>query len=442
MEVVAKPQAEEQRRPAPTAETPRPAPRPQPPVEAAKPQAERRPAPERVAIKPQPAAAPSKPAAKPKPARPEQYVWSFPDETESDQHRTGIRNAPAVDAQGRVFLTYQDRLVALVEEEKKPKVLWEYVTGNRAPGPVVLGPQDTLRLHCTDGYLHCLDAATGKQVWSPACVGEPLGYAVPVVDQDGNTWISHPEGGLVRVDSMGRTQKPGPYFRSRQKFDSPGLISGGVLYVNSEHGYIFAIDISGERGVNRWNQAADQGYVGVVHSAPAMTPDGVLVAVGPDETLYGVSRDGAIAFKTPMPGQMLGSLVFDRFGHIYVGVSQTPRGMDPRGVLVCVDGNSHKVRWEFRTPGPVESTPVIGDDDMIYFGDNAGFIYCVNFLGREQWKAQAGSAVRSAGAILGAQRVAFGLDNETMMVLECSSGGLAAEGWPKVGRTLGQNGMT
>ena len=27
------------------------------------------------------------------------------------------------------------------------------------------------------------------------------------------------------------------------------------------------------------------------------------------------------------------------------------------------------------------------------------------------------------------------------MVLECSSGGLAAEGWPKVRRTLGQNGL-
>ena len=69
--------------------------------------------------------------------------------------------------------------MALIEEDGKPKLLWEYVTGNRAPGPVVVGPQDTLRLHCCDGYLHCLDAATGKQIWSPAQVGEPLGYAVP-----------------------------------------------------------------------------------------------------------------------------------------------------------------------------------------------------------------------------------------------------------------------
>ncbi len=136
-----------------------------------------------------------------------------------------------------------------------------------------------------------------------------------------------------------------------------------------------------------------------------------------------------------MPGQMLGSPVFDRFGHIYVGISQSPRGMEPRGLLVCVDGNSHKVRWEYRAAGPVESTPVIGDDDVIYFGDNAGVIHAVNFLGRVQWTAQVGSPVRSAGTILAPHRLAFGLDNETLLVLECSSAGLAPEGWPKIGRT-------
>ena len=63
------------------------------------------------------------------------------------------------------------------------------------------------------------------------------------------------------------------------------------------------------------------------------------------------------------------------------------------------------------------------------------------FHGRGQWKVNAGSPVRSAGAILGSQRPAFGLDNETLLVLECSSQGLAEEGWPKIARTLGQCGL-
>jgi hypothetical protein len=62
-------------------------------------------------------------------------------------------------------------------------------------------------------------------------------------------------------------------------------------------------------------------------------------------------------------------------------------------------------------------------------------------LGRLQWKVEVGSPVRSAGAILAPGRLAFGLDNETLLVLDCPSQGLAKEGWPKLGRTRGQCGL-
>jgi outer membrane protein assembly factor BamB len=381
-----------------------------------------------------------KPAVQRKRERPDKLVWWFPEDLLEEDRAIPLRNAPAVDASGRMFLQYQDRLVALIEEDKKPKLLWEYVIGSRAPGRVVIGPQDTLRLHCCDGLLHCLDAVTGKQVWSPANVGEPLGYAVPVVDREGNTWISLHGGGLARVDHQGRIQKP-HFFRSRQKFDSPAVIADGVLYVGSELGYLFAIDICGERGVNLWNHASDHGYVGMVRSAPLVTPEKVVVAAGQNESLYGVAHSGALAWKTQMLGQILGSPVADRNGHIYVGLSQVPRGMDPQGVLVSIDGNSHKIRWEYRTAAPVESTPVIGDDDLIYFGDNGGMIHAVDFFGKLQWTADVGSPVRSAGTLLAPKRLVFGLDNESLVVLDCSAGGLAADGWPKVGRTLAQSGL-
>ena len=196
-----------------------------------------------------------------------------------------------------------------------------------------------------------------------------------------------------------------------------------------------------DHGANQWNHATEQGDVGIVRSAPLVTSDKAIVVAGQDECLYGVAPVGALAWKTQMPGQILGSPVADRHGHIYLGVSQAPRGTDPRGILVCIDGNSHKVRWEYRSTAPVESTPVVGDDDLIYFGDNAGVIHAVNFAGKAQWTADVGSPVRSAGTLLAPHRLAFGLDNDSLVVLDCSSGGLAAEGWPKVGRTLGQNGL-
>ena len=159
-----------------------------------------------------------------------------------------------------------------------------------------------------------------------------------------------------------------------------------------------------------------------------------------DEMLFGFTLNGATAWSTKLPGQLLGSPVVDRHGHVYVGVSQAERGQPPKGLLVCVDGNSHKLRWEYAASGPIESTPVIGDDDMLYFGDNSGKIHALDDRGTAQWTAQVESAVRSAGTIIAPERVAFGLDDDTLVVLRCSSKGLSPAGWPKFGRTLGQTG--
>ena len=148
----------------------------------------------------------------------------------------------------------------------------------------------------------------------------------------GQYLVSGFDGGILKVDADGHVQKPGPFFRSRQKFDSAAILAGGVLYAAAESGYVFAIQAEGERGVNLWNHAGDHGFAGwCVHSAPAMTDDNVLVLPGHDDLLYGFAAGGLPVFKTQMPGQMLGSPVLDRYGHIYVGVSQLPRGFESRG---------------------------------------------------------------------------------------------------------------
>jgi len=393
------------------------------------------------AAPPQPAPQP-KPKARPKPVRPEQFVWAFPEEPPHEGEVTPVVNSPAVDAEGRAYLHFGDRLVALEEENGRAKVCWEYVTGVHAPGPAVVAPDGSLRIHCSDGTLHGL-SNEGKQLWPPANVGEPLGYAAPMVDPQQNTYVSSFAGGLIHVDPNGRMQRPGPYFRSRQKLASGGVIQGGVLYIGSEDGYLFAVELGPQKGANLIDHAAGQGCTGwYIHCAPAVSRDGILVVSARDDNLYGFDLSGKSLWQTGMPGQLLGSPVLDRFGHIYVGISQSQRGQPPRGMLVCVDGNSHKIRWQHQAAGPVESTPAIGDDDVIYFGDNSGLIHAVDFRGNLQWTARVEAPVRSAGTIIAPKRLAFGLDNQTLVVLKCSSGGLATEGWPKIGRTLGQCGLS
>jgi outer membrane protein assembly factor BamB len=381
---------------------------------------------------------------RPQPVRPSQFVWAYPEEPSTHEPKP-LGNAPAVDSTGRIFLHVQGRLVALQEEAGHPRVCWEYVTGSHAPGPVTVAPDGNVRLHCADGYLHCV-SAEGRQAWPPANVGQPLGYAAPVVDGQGNTFISGLGGGLIKVDAEGKVRPSrghGRYFRSRQKLDAAAVIRQDVLHVGSEEGYMVAIQLDEQKGRSLWDQTADRGHAGwYVRCWPALAEDGTLVVAGSDEHLHGFAPDGTETWRTEMPGQMLGSPAIDPLGQIYVGLSQSRRGQEPRGGLVCVDGNSHKIRWQYQAAGPVESTPVIGDDEVICFGDNTGLVHAVDFAGKAVWTAQLEAAVRSAGTIIGPQRVAFGLDNETLVVLRCSSSGLAPSGWPKIGKTLGQCGLS
>ena len=343
-----------------------------------------------------------------------------------------MRSCPVVDAQGRIYLCLGGRLAALedVPDADEPREHWVYSIGAHAPGSPVLGGDGYLRIHSGDGALHCVDRS-GRQVWAPVLVGDPLGWASPLVDDENGTWISGYNGGLWKVDSHGRTSGR-PYLRSRQKFDCTGLIHRRVLYVGGEDGFVYAIDLTGRTGRNRWDVLAGVGKTGwFINSALAMTGEGELIVASRDDYLYGLGLDGRETWKVHMRGQMLGSPVVDAAGNVFVGINHGPRGERTQGLLVRVAGDSHKVAWQYAAAGPIESTPVVGDDGVVYFGDNTGTVHAVDPSGQPEWTEQLSAPVRSAGAIVSAGRVGFGLDNDTFVALKCSSRSLAPGGWPK-----------
>jgi outer membrane protein assembly factor BamB len=381
------------------------------------------------------------PAAHGKSDKPGGIVWRFPEllPGQGDVPRA-LRNCPVVDEKNRIFAAIGRELVALIEKQGELKAIWRYPTGGQIPGSPTMGRDGRLRVHSSDGQLHCIDT-DGEQAWASVDVGEPLGWASPVVDADANTFVSAYSGGLVKVDARG-TKQNAPYFRSRQKFDSTALIHQSVLYIGAEDSFVYAIELEGTRSKNRWDHAADRGKTEwFINSSPALTPDAsALIVAGRDEFLYSFDLNGVELWTLHIRGQMLASPVIDVDGNIYVGVSLIRRGEPAQGKLICVDGHSHRVRWEYRAQGPVECTPVIGSDGIIYFGDNSGTVHAVDAEGQAVWTQDAGSPVRSAGTFAGPKRVAFGLDDGTLVALVCTSEQLAAGGWPKYMGTLGQSG--
>ena len=439
--------------PSPSEATKEPAARP-----AAKPAARPQPAEKpaaKPAARPQPAEKPAaKPAARPQPAekpaaRPAEtkrtpvsassssapqrndVVWSFPPQIPGqDFSTTPLRNSVVMGAEATAYAAIGNRVFAIREVERQPQVVWSYDAGGHIPGSPVVGKDGRIRVHSANGKLHCL-SADGQPTWSPADVGEPLGWASPIVDEDGHTYICNYAGGLTKVSNQG-IRGTRPYFRSRQKLDSTGLIHNGVLFVGGEDGFVHAIRMNESQGEPLWDPLADQGKTDwFINSSPAIAPGGLIVVAGRDEHLYAFDAQGETKFKVHIRGQMLASPVIDAAGNIYVGVSLIRRNAEHVGRLVCVDAQSARVKWQYEASGPIESTPVIGDDGFVYFGDNEGGVHAVDSEGKRIWRKKVGIPVRSAGTIPFPRRLLFGSDNGTLIALECSSETVHAQGWPK-----------
>lgn len=372
-----------------------------------------------------------RPEIRPEIDRPERCFWGFPEEPPFTVNARPMRNAPVLDAKGRLILVSQGSLYALDISHPEPEVSWEYVIKSHVPGPIVVDANGDYHLHSADGYLHCV-TSSGRQSWMPVQVGEPLGYAAPLVDAWGNTIISDYNGGLIRVSNEGRKDSR-PYFRCRAKLDSSGVIAGDTLYIGSEEGYLFAIQLGDVSGKNLWDQGREVGYAGgFLNSSPAITREGIIVVASRTEKLIGFHPNGEVAWMTHMPGQLLGSPVIDSHGHIYVGASLSTR-QGGQGYLVSVDGTSHKIRWQYQAEEMIESTPVVGDDGTIYFGDNAGWVYALSPRGDKKWAVKYEAAVRSAGTIVAPNLLTYALDDDVLVAMRCESTDLGGE-WPKLGR--------
>lgn len=350
------------------------------------------------------------------------------------------RGCAAIDGNRQILAAFGKKIVALTEHEEEPRELWDFPLRGPVPGTPTVGPDGILRVHSSDGHLYFI-SPTGEAAVAAVKLGEPLGYAAPLVDDENHTLVCAYSGGLLKIDARGG-RVGAPFFRSRQKFDSTGVIHNGVMYVGAEDAFLYAVRLAGSRGRNAWNQEKDHGKTQWFINSAVAYHDGLLIVAGRDEYLYGFNEEGLIIWRVHLRGQMLGSPVVGASGDIFVGVSLEQRGEPSEGKLVCVSGASREVRWEYAAGAAIESTPVIGDDGVLYFGDNDGVIHAVDDSGRPLWRQEVGAAVRSAGTITPAKRVVFGTDRGTLVALSCSSDGIAKAGWPKLLGNLEQSGRT
>jgi outer membrane protein assembly factor BamB len=335
-----------------------------------------------------------------------------------------------------MYVCVENQLVMFSPGTTSPQ--WKYAMGDPAPRSPAIGPDGIVRVHSMDGHLHAVDA-DGRAAFEPVAIGRPLGWAAPLVDRRCNTWICRADGGVAEISPAGQTESR-PFVRTRRRFDCSGVIRDDVLYLGCEDHYLCAFPLNADCGENRWADDTDLGRTGGAIQCPlAVTPAGELLAVSQDDHLYYFAPNGRPARTIALPGMTFGSPICDDRGVVFLGVSERLLGGIGRGALIAVQTATSRILWRYQAESAIESTPVLGDDGILYFGDNQGTIHAVDRDGRAVWRSELQSPVRSAG-VLWDGLLAFGLDDGSLALMECSSQRLFEEGWPKLLGTLDQAG--
>jgi outer membrane protein assembly factor BamB len=234
---------------------------------------------------------------------------------------------------------------------RRPEIAWSYETRGAITSSPVLGPDGTVLVGSHDGELH-------------------------VISRDGKPLWRFSTGDMI--------------------FSSPAVFRGTVAYIGSDDDHLYALDLTARRALWNFRVGACPHSTGVgpdtsrcdADAGPTVGPNGVVYTGG--DAVYAINPDGTQRWR------------FATGGHVSAAPALLPDGTVIAGsqdnllYAIAPDGNK---RWDFRAGDDVESAPAIGDDGTIYFGSDDQKLYALAPTGQLLWAFNTGGDIRAAPAV-------------------------------------------
>ncbi len=289
---------------------------------------------------------------------------------------TACKSSPAVDL-GRVYVGVDNgELIAL--DRADGDVRWRFETRRyeverMSSDSAHLGVHgspavDDRHVYIGDysGWLYAVDKVAGTKVWelqlggsigaSPVLLGDFLFIAVEYPVPDGKVFILRAGTGEVLWSSPSL----GHHSHASVSIDP----ASGLLYVGANNGILFCFDYL--RGRERWSHQTG----GPIKSTAAVGDQAVYVTSW-DGSLYGF--DGATGAKRlEVAWQVPSSSSPSVHGAAVIA------GFDD-GVVRATDLRDGRSLWDFRTGGPVASSPtVIATSAVVAVGSRDGRLYLLD----------------------------------------------------------------
>lgn len=326
-------------------------------------------------------------------------------------------SSPALSADGHVWVTTEDSLVALSAEGIPSASL--RVGGPSGSSPARASYGFTI-VGGGDGYVYAAsiplqsdggadggdagegDADAGEGAVAPADVRfrVEVGGMVssPAIGHDGTIYVGTTAGKLLALEGNGRNVK-WSFTTHDTSRSSPAIAVDGTIYIGSSDQRLYAVAPDGSR---KWTFETG----GAASSSPVVGGDESIYIGAVDGKLYAVTADGKARWSYATGGPITGTPAV-RGGVLYVGSEDKK--------LHAVSTETGEGIWTFATLGAVAS-PVIGDDGTVYVGSADGNLYAVTPSGLLFFAVRLGGKVRAAPAIGSGQILYVTTDNAIVAI--------------------------
>ncbi|MEN6611015.1 MAG: PKD domain-containing protein [Methanoregulaceae archaeon] len=164
---------------------------------------------------------------------------------------------------------------------------------------------------------------------------------------------------------------------------SPAII-GGIVYVGSEDGNLYAINA--DSGTLVWKYQTGS----YISSSPKVS-DGIVYVGGGDRVLYAISTGTGTPVWTYQTGSGISSSPAIADGVVYAGSED--------GTIYAISADSGTLLWSAKTGNFLHSSPVVSEGTL-YFGSYDHNVYAINATtGTRVWNYTSGNTILSSPAV-------------------------------------------
>lgn len=327
-----------------------------------------------------------------------------------------IRSSPAIGFDGTIYISSTNGYIYAINPNGTLK--WKFNSNGAIYSSPSLWKNQVIYFGNYSGCLYALNL-DGTLKWK-LDTGEPGSSSIlssPSFDKNGTVYFGDSNDYLYAVSPNGKLKWK--FKTDSSIFSSPIIGMDGTIYIGNYGGIFYALNPD---GTMEWKfQTKDANIL----LPPAIGPDGIIYISDDNGDIYALNQNGKLLWKLHKNGTFSSSPAVAKDGTIYTGIGNYFYAINPNGT----------VKWKYSLLFPDMnsisiSSPCIGSNGIIYFGDSYANIRAINSNGSVKWISKEGFIIESSPAIFH-NTLYIGSYSGYLYAINISAQSLMKSCWPK-----------